>query len=362
MQSSRLQILENVPLAPLTTLGIGGPARFFMETCDEQTAVAALDFAEQRGLPAFVLGGGSNILVADEGFPGLVLRMGVRGVSEHTQGNKVVMTVGAGDDWDGLVASSVERGLGGVECLSGVPGSVGGTPIQNVGAYGQEVSETIVAVRVCDRLSRRIFSLSNAECGFSYRHSIFLSTARDRYIVLSVTYALLREGQPSLKYPEVQNYFAGSSRKPSLREVREAVRAIRASKAMLLVSGDPDCRSAGSFFKNPIVSEQQYAEISARAPAPVPRYPVRNGAGRVKVPAAWLIECAGFSKGYRSGRVGLSSKHTLALVNLGGASAGEVLALMREIQQGVRDRFGIHLAPEPQFVGFPTDQSSRQSF
>ena len=274
----------------------------------------------------------------------------------------MVVTAGAGDDWDGLVASSVERGLGGVECLSGIPGSVGGTPIQNVGAYGQEVSETIVSVRVCDRLSRRIFSLHNAECGFSYRHSIFLSTARDRYIVLSVTYALLREGQPSLKYPEVQTYFAGSSRKPGLGEVREAVRAIRASKAMLLVSGDPDCRSAGSFFKNPIVSEQQYAELSARAPAPVPRYPVRNGAGRVKVPAAWLIERAGFSKGYRSGRVGLSSKHTLALVNLGDASAGEVLALMREIQKGVGDRFGIHLAPEPQFVGFPTDQSSRQRF
>ena len=365
MQSSRLQIRENVPLAPLTTLGIGGPARFFMEACDEQTAVAALDFAEQRGLPSFILGGGSNILVADEGFPGLVLRMSVRGVSEHTQGNKVVVTVGAGEDWDGLVASSVERGLGGVECLSGIPGSVGGTPIQNVGAYGQEVSETIVGVRVCDRLSRRIFSLSNslnnAECGFSYRHSIFLSPARDRYIVLSVTYALLRDGQPSLKYPEVQNYFAGGGGNPGLREVREAVRAIRASKAMLLVSGDPDCRSAGSFFKNPIVSEQQYAEISARAPAPVPRYPVRNGAGRVKVPAAWLIERAGFSKGYRSGRVGLSSKHTLALVNVGGASAGEVVALMREVQQGVRDRFGIHLAPEPQFVGFPTDQSSPQS-
>ena len=358
MQSSRLQILENVPLAPLTTLGIGGPARFFVEACDEQTAVDALDFADQRGLPTFVLGGGSNLLVADEGFPGLVLRMAVGGVSEHTQGNKVVVTVGAGEEWDGFVGSSVERGLGGVECLSGIPGSVGGTPIQNVGAYGQEVSETIVAVRVCDRSSRRIFELSNAECGFSYRHSIFLSTARDRYMVLSVTYALPREGQPTLKYLEVQNYFAGGSGKPSLRDVREAVRAIRASKAMLLVSGDPDCRSAGSFFKNPIVSEQQYGEISARAPAPVPRYPVRNDDGRVKVPAAWLIERAGFPKGYGSGRVGLSSKHTLALVNHGGASAGDVLALMREIQQGVRDRFGVPLVPEPQFVGFSAEQSS----
>ena len=362
VKSSTLEIRENVPLAPLTTLGIGGPARFFVEACDEQTAVAALEFAEQRRLPVFVLGGGSNILVADEGFPGLVLRMAIRGVSEQVEAHNVVVTMGAGEEWDSFVGSSVERGLGGVECLSGIPGSVGGTPIQNVGAYGQEVSETIVAVRVCDRSSRRIVTLRNAECGFSYRHSIFLSTAlstaRDRYLVLSVTYALPRDGQPSLQYAEVEKYFAGGSRKPTLRDVREAVRAIRASKAMLLVSGDPDCRSAGSFFKNPIVSEQEYGEISALAPAPVPRYPVRNGAGRVKVPAAWLIERAGFSKGYGRGRVGLSSKHTLAVVNHGGASAGEVLALMREIQQGVRSRFGVTLVPEPQFVGFPTDQSS----
>ena len=358
VQSSRLEIRENVPLAPLTTLGIGGSARFFVEACEEQTAVAALYFAEQRRLPAFVLGGGSNILVADEGFPGLVLRVAIRGVSEQIEGDNVAVTMGAGEDWDSFVASSVERGLGGVECLSGIPGSVGGTPIQNVGAYGQEVSETIVAVRVCDRSSRRVLTLRNAECGFSYRHSIFLSTARDRYLVLSVTYALPRDGQPSLQYAEVQKYFAGSSRKPTLRDVREAVRAIRASKAMLLVSGDPDCRSAGSFFKNPIVTEQQYGEISALAPAPVPRYPVRNGAGQVKVPAAWLIERAGFPKGYGRGRVGLSSKHTLAVVNHGGASAGDVLALMREIQQGVRGRFGVQLVPEPQFVGFPTDQSS----
>ena len=358
VQSSRLEIRENVPLAPLTTLGIGGPGRFFVEAREEQTAVAALDFAEQRRLPAFVLGGGSNILVADEGFPGLVLRMAIRGVSEQIGGDNVVVTMGAGEGWDSFVGSSVERGLGGVECLSGIPGSVGGTPIQNVGAYGQEVSETIVAVRVCDRSSRRILTLRNAECGFSYRHSIFLSTARDRYLVLSVTYALPRDGQPSLQYAEVQKYFAGGNRKPTLRDVREAVRAIRASKAMLLVSGDPDCRSAGSFFKNPIVTEQQYDEISARAPTPVPRYPVRNGAGRVKVPAAWLIERAGFSKGYGRGRVGLSSKHTLAVVNHGGASAGDVLALMREIQQGVRGQFGVQLVPEPQFVGFPTDPKS----
>lgn len=353
MGSNSLEIQEDVLLAPLTTLGIGGPARLFVEARDEATALGALAFAEKKGLRGFVLGGGSNILVADEGFSGLVVRMAIRGVSEQVAGDKVILTAGAGEDWDCLVNSAVERGLGGVECLSGVPGTVGGTPIQNVGAYGQEVSETIVSVRACDRATRRIVELSNAECGFSYRHSIFLTSARDRYIVLSVTYALPVDARPAVNYADVRKYFAGSATLPTLRAVREAVRAIRASKAMLLVPGDPDCRSAGSFFKNPIVSEQEYRKISARAPAPVPRYPVRNGAGRVKLPAAWLIERAGFHKGYGRGPVGLSTKHTLALVNRGGATARDVLELMREIQNGVQARLGVRLAPEPQFVGFP---------
>jgi len=351
--SASLEIQENVALGPLTTLGIGGPARFFAEARDEQSVPAALAFAAEGALPLFVLGGGSNVLVADEGFPGLVLHMSIRGVSEEKAGEKIVFTVGAGEEWDCFVRAAVERGLGGVECLSGIPGTVGGTPIQNVGAYGQEVSETIASVRVCDRATRKILTLSNAQCGFSYRHSAFLSSARDRYIVLSVTYALPVDGRPKVSYPDVQKHFAGSSNTPTLHVVREAVRAIRASKAMLLVPDDPDCRSAGSFFKNPVISEERYAELNARAPAPVPRYPVRNGAGLVKVPAAWLIERAGFHKGYGPGPVGLSSKHTLALVNRGGARARDVLALMREIRDAVRERFGILLAPEPQFVGFP---------
>jgi UDP-N-acetylmuramate dehydrogenase len=349
--NASLEIHENVALAPLTTLGIGGPARFFAEARDEQSASAALAFAAERALPLFVLGGGSNVLVADEGFPGLVLHICIRGVSEKKAEDKVIFTLGAGEEWDCFVRAAVERGLGGVECLSGIPGTVGGTPIQNVGAYGQEVSETIAAVRVCDRAARQILTLSNAECGFSYRHSTFLSSARDRYIVLSVTYALPVDGRPQVSYPDVQKHFA-SSTPPTLRAVREAVRAIRASKAMLLVPGDPDCRSAGSFFKNPVIREEQYAALNARSPAPVPRYPVRNGAGLVKVPAAWLIERAGFHKGYGPGPVGLSSKHTLALVNRGGATARDVLALMREIRDAVHERFGILLAPEPQFVGF----------
>lgn len=353
MQAPQLEIRENVELAPLTTFGIGGPARFFIEACDEPTALAALAFAEKRGLPVFVLGGGSNILVADEGFAGLVLRVTIKGIEGRPDHGSTLLTAGAGEDWDALVEKAVERGLGGVECLSGIPGTVGGTPVQNVGAYGQEVSETLVSVRAYHRAAHRVVELSNAECGFHYRRSIFNTAARDRYLVLAVTYALPRDGRPMLKYADVQKYFAGRGAAPTLADVRQAVRAIRRSKAMLLAPGDPDCRSAGSFFKNPILTEQQYAELQARAPEPVPRFPVANGNGLVKVAAAWLIERAGFHKGYGRGPAGLSSRHTLAIVNRGGASARDVLELMREIQSGVHRYFGVELQPEPLFVGFP---------
>lgn len=342
-----------MPLAPLTTFGIGGPARYFIEAHDEETVVEALLFVRLRRVPLFVLGGGSNILVADEGFPGVVLHMRLRGLSERAANGKVVLTAAAGEDWDAFVRCAVERGLGGVECLSGIPGTVGGTPIQNVGAYGQEAGDVITRVRAWDRSACAVAELSQAECGFSYRQSIFNTVARDRYVVLSVTFALPCDARPSVKYADLQKYFAGRAGTPTLREVREAVRQIRASKAMLLVPGDPDCRSAGSFFKNPIVSEEQYQAIAARTATPAPRYPVAGQPGRVKMAAAWLIEQSGFSKGYGHGPVGLSTRHTLALVNRGGASARDVLALMREIQKGVRERFGIELSAEPLLIGFP---------
>ncbi len=343
---------ENVPLAPLTTFRIGGPARYFVEAREERDVEDALAFAGRQHLPLFVLGGGSNILVSDEGFPGMVLHMAIRGVSEKQQRGRIALTAGAGEDWDPIVAEAVRRSLGGIECLSGIPGTVGGTPVQNVGAYGQEVSETIAAVRAFDHEQQRLLELSNAECGFSYRRSIFNTTARDRYIVVSVTYALPQDGVPALRYADVQKHFAGAGRQPSLLEVREAVRAIRANKSMLLVDGDPDARSAGSFFKNPIITEPDYRRLSGIAPSPVPRFPVPGEQGLVKLAAAWLIEHAGFSKGYIRGRAGISSRHTLALVNRGGATAADVIALMREIQAGVRARFGIELHPEPLFIGF----------
>lgn len=349
---------ENVQLAPYTTLGIGGPARFFAEVESEADLLEAFSFAEERQIPIFILGGGSNLLVADEGFNGLVLRIALKGVSWDDEGDKALVTAGAGEDWDELVRQCVERELAGVECLSGIPGSVGGTPVQNVGAYGQEVSETIVSVRVFDRHSRRFAELSNAECGFSYRASIFNTTARDRYVVMAVTYSLKPHGEPTIRYPDLKNFFADVSTRPSLRLAREAVRSIRARKAMLITPDDPDCRSAGSFFKNPIITLEHFREIEIGSKKKgvigegenVPHFAAADG--RVKVPAAWLIERAGFQKGYQRGCAAISSKHTLALVNRGGATAREMIDLAREIQQRVLERFGIALTPEPVFVGF----------
>src|SRR5262245_37192618 len=254
-------IQENVPLAPLTTLRIGGPARFFAEAREEDELLAAFSFAEQRSLPIFILGGGSNALVADEGFPGLVVRVALKGVAWRDDGDEVIVTARAGEDWDELARQCVERDLAGVECLSGIPGSVGGTPIQNVGAYGQEVSETITSVRVFDRLAGVFAELSNEECQFSYRASVFNTTARDRYVVTAVAYALKPHGEPAIRYLDLKNFFSHVSVRPSLGMTREAVRDIRARKAMLIMPDDPDCRSAGSFFKNPVVTSDTFARI-----------------------------------------------------------------------------------------------------
>lgn len=346
-------IRENVPLAPLTTLGIGGAARFFVEAGSEDHLAEAIEFAGRRQLPVFILGGGSNVLIADEGFPGLVIRVAVKGITWDEE-----ITAGAGEDWDGFVRQCVERDLAGVECLSGIPGLVGGAPVQNVGAYGQEVSETITSLRAFDRQSKQIVELSNQDCRFGYRASIFNTTERERYVVLAVTYTLIPNGEPALRYPDLNRFFADRNGPPTLADVRRAVVEIRSRKGMVIVPGDPDCRSAGSFFKNPILSNVAFAQLEAAAKEQgvigdgerVPSFPAENL--HVKVPAAWLIERAGFQKGHAKGRVGISSKHTLAIINRGGAAARDVLELVREIKTQVRHKFGIELVPEPLFVGF----------
>lgn len=351
-----VNIQENITLAPLTTLEVGGAARYFVEAKVEQDIVDALLFAERRGLPIFVLGGGSNLLVSDKGFEGLVIKIAVRGLETTQDKSDVYVSAAAGEDWDEFVEFCVDRKLAGVECLSGIPGTVGATPVQNVGAYGQEVAETISSVRVLCRQTKERKTLSKEQCGFAYRTSIFNFTAKDKYIVLAVDYCLHLDGAPSLRYADLKNYFVGRNN-PTLAEVRQAVLKIRSAKSMVISPEDENRRSAGSFFKNPIVSAEHYAEIqktarrlnSTEESQSVPSYPVAEG--NVKVPAAWLIEKSGFSKGYERGRAGLSTRHTLAIVNKGGASAEEILSLVQEIQTRVNEQFGVQLKPEPVFIG-----------
>ena len=341
-----MQLSEHVTLAPYTTFGIGGPARWFGEAATESDILAGVAFAQERGLPLFVMGGGSNLLVSDAGFPGLVLHIGLKGIERHEEG---IFAVAAGEDWDCFVSETVAGEYAGLECLAGIPGSVGGTPVQNVGAYGQEVSQTIVGVRALDLYSGAFVDLPASTCGFVYRRSIFNGAERGRYIVSRVTYKLRRYLEPLISYPDLKRYFQDWASLPTLIDVAVAVREIRRSKGMLLVDGDPDCASAGSFFKNPVVPDAVLARVAAHSQGPVPRYDA--GPGLNKIPAAWLLEHAGFSKGYARARAGISSRHTLALINRGGASAAEVLALRDEIVDRVQSRYGIRLEPEPVFVG-----------
>ena len=342
-----LDIQENISLAPYTTMKIGGRARFFVKATTERDVVDALRFAADRGLEVFVLGGGSNVLISDNGFDGLVLQIAMPGIESEEEQDRVLLTVHAGEDWDRFVGYCVSRELAGIECLSGIPGSVGGTPVQNVGAYGQEVSQAIVSVRCIDRQKLSIVDLDNNECGFSYRKSIFNSNDAGRFIVLSVRFALLKNGAPKIEYKDLREYFA--ERIPTLSEVREAVLTIRRAKSMVIDPNDPNSQSAGSFFKNPIVPFEKYAEIRAVFPD-TPSFAFDDKS--VKVPAAWLIEHAGFSKGFSLGNAGISSNHTLAIINCGNATSAEIVALKNRIQDVVKDKFGIGLQPEPIFVGF----------
>ena len=301
----------------------------------------------------FILGGGSNLVISDAGWPGLVLKIGILGIEEDSRQDEMRFEVGAGEEWDRFVAHAVARNCGGVECMSGIPGSVGGTPVQNVGAYGQEAGDTISSVLALDIEDMQTREMSAAECGFSYRTSIFNSTQKGRSIILRVTYELTSDALPSIRYADLQRYFGGWSVPPSLAQTRDAVRTIRAGKAMLITAGDEDCRSAGSFFKNPILSETEYQTLMAEAASrdlQVPSYPMVSS--QRKISAAWLVEHSGFAKGFNLGKVGISRKHALALVNRGGAKAADIFDLKYMIEQRVREQWGVQLMPEPVFVGF----------
>jgi UDP-N-acetylmuramate dehydrogenase len=348
--------VTNATLADCTTLGLGGPAKTFVPVSTEAALVDAVRDADAAGEPVLLVGGGSNLVIADEGFPGTVIAIGTRGVRYELAGDgSVAVTAAAGEDWDDVAASAVGQGLAGLECLSGIPGRAGATPIQNVGAYGQEVAEVITTVRVFDRLNSQITILPNGACRFSYRNSLFKAVTH-RYVVLDVTFGLARESlSKPVKYAELASELGlHMGERAAVGEVRSAVLKIRTRKGMVLNPGDPDSRSAGSFFTNPVLTTEEFVRVEAAARdagiGPVPRFAA--GDGHVKVPAAWLIEQAGFGKGYGApGRARISAKHTLALVNAGGATTADLLALAREIRAGVSAAFGVTLDPEPTLIG-----------
>ena len=350
-----MRLRTAVPLAPLTTLRLGGAAARMADIEGEPDVVDAARDAQSRGEAMFVLGAGSNVVVADEGFAGLVARMAARGVDVRREGGRIVVDVAAGEIWDDLVARAVDEGWCGVESMSGIPGLVGATPIQNVGAYGQEVCETIAQVRAYDRALGAFVDLAPRDCAFGYRSSVFKRS--ERWIVTRVRFSFQPGRDALVRYGELARALsvAEGASAPS-RRVRESVLALRRAKGMVLDPGDPESVSAGSFFVNPIVDASTLASIAARAGAPPPSFPA--GEGRHKVAAGCLVERAGFAKGWGQGRVGVSRKHALALVHRGGATTGELLALARAIRDGVRACFGVTLEPEPVLVGCSWEEGS----
>jgi UDP-N-acetylmuramate dehydrogenase len=348
---------ESVPLSELTTLRVGGPADRVAEAENDEEIIEVVRAADGKGEPLLVMGAGSNLLVSDEGFPGTVLRVANRGLTTTIDDRSAQIWVAAGEPWDGVVERTIAEELSGLECLSGIPGLTGATPIQNVGAYGQEVAQAITSVRVYDREAGEVVDLAPEQCGFGYRTSAFKRSSK--HVVLAVEFALERteEAQP-LRYPELARRLdAGPGSRPPLAAVREAVIGLRRSKGMVLDPADPDSVSAGSFFLNPILSPAEFDALKQRVrerlpDTSVPGWPEQEGG--IKVSAGWLIASAGFERGYGRGRAAISRKHTLALVNRGGATAGEVAALARELRDTVLATFGVTLVPEPTLVGVKT--------
>lgn len=344
-----LEIERDVPLAPLTSLELGGPAKYFVSAADETTLVDALRWAANEELPSAILAGGSNLIVPDEGYDGLVIQMAIAELDFRVGGT---VSAGAGVAWETVVEGAVARDWAGLECLSGIPGSTGATPIQNVGAYGVEVAEVIAGVRVLRRDSLVFDELAPKDCGFGYRDSLFKQDP-NRFVVTAVEFALRPNGPGAIRYAELEKNVPPGA---NLAEIRRTVRALRRQKSMLVEPDDPNRRSAGSFFLNPVVTsgdadrlvEQAIEENLVSAPNEVPRYPTEGA--RVKLAAGWLIEKAGVAKGTRRGAVGVSSRHALALVHHGGGTTAELLAFADEVRTRVLDRFGVTLEREPRLL------------
>jgi UDP-N-acetylmuramate dehydrogenase len=339
------------PLAPLTSLELGGPARYFVEARSRAEIQQALSWAAAAGERVAVLGGGSNLVVGDAGFAGLVVRIATRGIALEDEGRSMVLRAQAGEPWQSVVEAALAHDLAGLECLTGIPGSAGATPIQNVGAYGQEVSDTLIEVEVLERATGRVLTLPSQSCRFAYRDSMFRRQP-ERFVVLSVSFRLEKFGPPSLRYAELSRALSGQLN-PSLREVARAVWALRKAKSMILDPADANGRNAGSFFKNPVVSEAEAQRVRqlcvAQGVVPeeraVPCFAA--GPGQVKLAAGFLIERAGIQRGLRRGAVGISTRHALCLVHHGGGQTRDLLQLAAEVQGAVQARFGIALELEP---------------
>lgn len=341
-----LEIREQELLAPMTTIGLGGPARFFAQPKNTAQVQAALGWARARALPVWVLGGGSNVLIADEGFAGLVIQPQLLHWHERVVGGEARLRVGAGVVWDTLVARAVSQGWGGVTCLSGIPGYVGAAPIQNIGAYGQELCETFQALEAIDLATGELHRFDKQTCAFGYRDSMF-KRQPGKYLITEVQLVLQVDGKAVVRYPDLKKRLTANA---SLQAVRDTVLQVRRSKSMVQDPNDEDARSCGSFFTNPILGMADWQDLKAKAGTLLPPH-FDAGNNQIKVPAAWLIEQAGFHKGYGDGPIGLSRKHTLALVHRGGGRAEDVVAFARHIRDGVMQRFGVRLVPEPVFIG-----------
>jgi UDP-N-acetylmuramate dehydrogenase len=338
-------IRTDEPLAPKTSIGIGGHARYYYEaeTVDQFRAVLA--WARAQGIPVLILGGGSNILFPDEVIEALVLSIGIRRMEQEDRGGTVRLTVGAGLTWDQVVEKAVARNWAGIECLSGIPGRVGAAPIQNIGAYGQELADVLVSVQALDLATMEEVRFDRQQCGFGYRTSVFKGVATGRYAILSITLDLEIDGKPCLRYPDLAGRLKQGA---GLQEVRETVLAVRSAKSMVINAEDPNSRSCGSFFVNPILDEAEYRIFLLKNPGEHPCFPANDG--DVKLSAAWLIEHSGFPKGMVRGNVGLSANHCLAVINRGGGTYAEVLDLMAELRAGVWERFSVRLEPEPVII------------
>jgi len=360
MNRRLINFQNDVLLAEHTTIGLGGKAKYFLSCKSLEEIRSSLTYARDNNLRVHVLAGGSNVIFSDKGFDGLVLKIDLRGIAMNDEGEWVTAVVAAGENWDDFVKLCIGHHCGGIECLSGIPGSVGATPIQNVGAYGQEVSDTIVSLKALDRERLDIVEFPAAECRFEYRRSRFKSIDRDRYIITEVTFRLRKFARSEVRYPELDKFIKSrvdltslADGRPFLEAVRSAVIALRRTKSMVIDPADPNTRSVGSFFMNPILTSDEFAKLEYQWKRAgyghndsIPTFPAQD---RVKVPAAWLVEKAGFQKGYRKGGVGVSANHTLALINCGGTSK-ELVELANEIEEKVYERFGVLLEREPVVV------------